>query len=181
MKFLRFFTDDNNLKTGYFDGEKVVELSDSIINILNNWEVSGYIENNIITNYSIEDIAFAPVCEPTKIICVGLNYKDHAQELGMELPSVPKIFLKPPSSIIASGEDIIYPSMSNEVDFEAELAIVISKTGKDIDVNNANDYIGGYTIINDVTARDIKEKMNSGLELKVLIHLLLLVHLLKLK
>jgi len=158
LKFLRFFGNDNNIKTGYFDGEKVVELSDSIENILNNWENKDYIVDHMVTSYSIEDISFAPVSNPSKIICIGLNYKDHAEELDMELPDEPKIFLKPPSSVIACGEDIVYPSMSNEVDYEGELAIVISKTGKNIDSSHANEYIGGYTIINDVTARDLQRK-----------------------
>lgn len=161
MKFLRFFPSDNSIKsikTGYFDGEKVVELSDSILNVLNNWEIKDYIENHLVASYSIENITFAPACEPTKIICIGLNYKDHGEELGMELPSEPKIFLKPPSSVIGCGDDIIYPSMSNEVDYEAELAIVISKTGKNIDRDDADSYIGGYTIMNDVTARDLQRK-----------------------
>ena len=163
MKFLRFFAEDsssndNNMKTGYFDGKKIVELSDSIENILNNWESKDYLENQMIASYSIDEITFAPVCEPTKIICIGLNYKDHAEELAMELPDEPKIFLKPPSSVIACGDDIIYPSMSSEVDYEAELAIVISKTGKNIDSVDATDYVGGYTIINDVTARDLQRK-----------------------
>jgi 2-keto-4-pentenoate hydratase/2-oxohepta-3-ene-1,7-dioic acid hydratase in catechol pathway len=159
LKFLRFFSQETETpKTGYFDGEKVLELEDSILNVLNNWKNKEYLKNQMIASYSIEDIVFAPVCEPSKIICVGLNYKDHAQELAMELPLEPKIFLKPPSSVIACGEDIIYPKMSNEVDYEGELAIVISKTAKDIDKTDASEYIGGYTIMNDVTARDLQRK-----------------------
>lgn len=158
MKFLRFFTDDNILKTGYFDGEKVIELTDSIENILLNWKTKEYIENQMVASYSIEDILFAPICKPTKIICIGLNYKDHAEELAMELPDEPKIFLKPPSSVIACDDAIVYPKMSNELDYESELAIVISKKAKDIDAKDAGKYIGGYTIMNDVTARDLQRK-----------------------
>ena len=158
MKFLRFFADEDKPKTGYFDGEKVIELSDSIENVLDNWESKEYIENQMVASYSLDEIIFAPVSRPSKIICIGLNYKDHAKELDMELPDEPIIFLKPPSSLIACGEDIIYPTMSNEVDFEAELAIVISKEGKNIDSVDAHEYIGGYTILNDVTARDIQRK-----------------------
>lgn len=158
MKFLRFFVDDNIIKTGYFDGEKVIELADSIENVLNNWENKDYIEDKMVASYSLEDIGFAPVSKPSKIVCIGLNYKDHAEELDMELPEEPKIFLKPPSSVIACEEDIVFPTMSNEIDYEAELAIVISKTAKDVSISDASEYIGGYTIMNDVTARDLQRK-----------------------
>jgi 2-keto-4-pentenoate hydratase/2-oxohepta-3-ene-1,7-dioic acid hydratase in catechol pathway len=170
LKFLRFFDNENcnensvkpvykdNIKTGYFDGEKVVQLIDSIEVVLNNWQDVEYMENQMIATYSLENIIFAPPVTPSKIICIGLNYKDHAEELDMEIPDEPKIFLKPPSSVIANFDDIIYPAMSSEVDYEAELAIVISKTGKNISHHEAKDYIGGYTIINDVTARDLQRK-----------------------
>ena len=163
MKFLRFFDDDScnedlNIKTGYFDGEKVIELTDSIEDVLNRWQDKEYMENQMIASYSLEDIIFAPPVNPSKIVCIGLNYKDHAEELAMELPEEPIIFLKPPSSVIACGDPIIYPPMSNELDYEAELAIVISKKGKNIDIDNVKEYIGGYTIMNDVTARDLQRK-----------------------
>jgi len=159
LKFLRFFTKTtNNPKTGYFDGEKIIELSDTIENVLKHSEDKDYIENQLGASYSTEEIMFAPVCEPSKIVCIGLNYKNHAKELGMELPDEPKIFLKPPSSVIACYDNIVYPTATNELDYEAELAIVISKTGKNIDIDEANEYIGGYTIINDVTARDLQRK-----------------------
>jgi len=161
MKFLRFFindSDDFDIKTGYFDGEKVITLDDDIGNVLNNWENREYLEKQMTYSYSLEDITFAPPVEPSKIVCIGLNYIDHAKELAMELPSEPKIFLKPPSSLIATGDEIIYPEMSNEVDYEAELAIVISKKCKNVSSSDAHSYIGGYTIINDVTARDLQRK-----------------------
>ncbi|MCL2687735.1 MAG: fumarylacetoacetate hydrolase family protein [Methanobrevibacter sp.] len=161
MKFLRFFVNNNEditIKTGYFDNEKVIALKDNIEDVLNNWENKEYLEKQMIASYSIEDIVFAPPVEPSKIICIGLNYKDHAKELDMELPDEPKIFLKPPSSVIACGEDIVYPSMSNEVDYEGELAIVISKKCRNIQASETHSYIGGYTIINDVTARDLQRK-----------------------
>ncbi len=85
---------------------------------------------------------------PTKIVCVGLNYKKHAAEMGMELPEEPILFMKPTSSIIKNGDSIKYPAMSKQVDYEAELAIVMREGGK----------IAGFTCANDVTARDLQHK-----------------------
>ncbi len=96
--------------------------------------------------------------KPSKIICVGLNYKKHAEELGMELPTEPVIFLKPPTTIIYDGDKIIYPKMAGQIDYEAELAIVIGKTAKEIEQGVARDYIKGYLCANDVTARDLQKK-----------------------
>ncbi|WP_048055496.1 fumarylacetoacetate hydrolase family protein [Methanotorris igneus] len=96
--------------------------------------------------------------KPTKIICVGLNYIDHAKELNMEIPEEPIIFMKPPSSIIYHEDTIIRPKISKRVDYEVELAVVIGKKGKNIKKNEADNYILGYTILNDVTARDLQAK-----------------------
>ena len=95
---------------------------------------------------------------PSKIVCVGLNYIDHAKELNMELPKEPIIFLKPTSAIIYNNDTIIIPPQSNRVDYEVELAIVIGKKCKNIKKKDALNYIKGYTILNDITARDIQEK-----------------------
>lgn len=157
MKFLRFYYNEK-IKTGYFDGEKVIEILDPIKKVLNSWKTKKYLENQLQTSYSLEKINFAPPIIPSKIICVGLNYKDHANELKMEIPDEPKIFLKPPSTIIGHDNIINYPESSNEVDYEAELAIVMMKQGKNIPSEKVHEYIGGYTILNDVTARDLQRK-----------------------
>ncbi|MBA2859057.1 2-keto-4-pentenoate hydratase/2-oxohepta-3-ene-1,7-dioic acid hydratase in catechol pathway [Methanococcus maripaludis] len=96
--------------------------------------------------------------KPSKIVCAGLNYKDHAEELKMKLPKEPVIFLKPTSSIIYNEESIKIPKASERVDYEAELAIVIGKTCKSVKKEDAKNYIKGFTILNDVTARDLQEK-----------------------
>lgn len=99
----------------------------------------------------------APVV-PSKIVCIGRNYREHAAELGNEVPKEPLLFLKAPSAVIAPGESIHIPSISKRVDFEGELAVVIgkraSRIGPDEDVKP---YIRGYTIVNDVTARDLQK------------------------
>jgi 2-keto-4-pentenoate hydratase/2-oxohepta-3-ene-1,7-dioic acid hydratase in catechol pathway len=95
---------------------------------------------------------------PEKIILVGLNYKDHAKEMGMEIPSEPVIFLKPLSALIKSGDKIIYPDQVKRLDYEAELAVIVKKTGKNIPEKEAKDHILGYSCLNDVTARDLQKK-----------------------
>jgi len=96
---------------------------------------------------------------PSKIVCVGRNYREHAAELGNEVPAEPLLFLKAPSALLAPGEAIRIPELSQRVDFEGEIAIVIGercfKIGMDED---PRDYIRGYTIANDVTARDLQKK-----------------------
>lgn len=123
------------------------------------------VDGDIFNKYRVSDIsfklsetAFLPPCNPSKIIAVGLNYKSHAEELGMKLPDEPLIFLKPPTSVIGHKEEIIYPLMSERVDYEAELGVVIEKTCSACSAENAQDYIFGYTCFNDVTARDLQRK-----------------------
>jgi 2-keto-4-pentenoate hydratase/2-oxohepta-3-ene-1,7-dioic acid hydratase in catechol pathway len=95
--------------------------------------------------------------KPSKIICVGLNYRDHAKELNMEIPEFPVIFLKPPTTVIGDGEDVVYPDwMTHELHYEAELAIVIKKETYRISEKEAPSHIQGYTCANDVTARDLQ-------------------------
>ncbi|RKY37615.1 MAG: hypothetical protein DRP72_03035 [Candidatus Omnitrophota bacterium] len=101
---------------------------------------------------------FLAPAQPTKIILVGLNYRDHAKELKMKIPKEPIIFLKPLSLLIGNEADIIYPSGVKRLDYEAELAFVIKKAGKNIPLHKARDYILGYTCLNDVTARDIQQR-----------------------
>ncbi|MEJ7846669.1 MAG: fumarylacetoacetate hydrolase family protein [Pyrinomonadaceae bacterium] len=94
---------------------------------------------------------------PSKIVCVGRNYAEHAKELGNDVPAEPLLFLKAPSSIIGNTEPIVLPRQSGQVEHEGELAVVIGKTCKDIlDEENAFKYVLGYTCLNDVTARDIQ-------------------------
>ena len=99
-----------------------------------------------------------PPCSPTKIVCVGRNYPEHARELGNEPPKEPLIFLKPPSSLIASGDAIVYPPLSERVDFEGELGVIVGKRARNVKVEDAWDYVLGYTCLNDVTARDLQRK-----------------------
>jgi len=97
-------------------------------------------------------------CLPSKIVALGLNYRDHAEEVKLPIPDKPLLFIKPSTSVIGPGEAIIYPKMSKRVDYEAELAVVIGKLAKKVSEEIGADYILGYTCLNDVTARDLQPK-----------------------
>lgn len=99
---------------------------------------------------------FAPVPRPGKIICIGLNYRDHAAESNLPLPDRPVLFSKFSSAVIAPGEPVVLPANSQQVDYEAELAVVIGRHAKNVSADRAYDYVLGYTAFNDVTARDFQ-------------------------
>ncbi len=107
----------------------------------------------------VGDVTLLPPVIPSKIIAIGLNYKDHAMERGSSLPKEPLVFLKPPSAVVGPRDIIVYPSMSKRVDFEGELAVVIKKKASRLrPEDRANDFILGYTCFNDVTARDLQTR-----------------------
>lgn len=105
---------------------------------------------------SVGDVKLLAPTEPSKVVCIGLNYVDHAKEVNLEIPKEPLIFLKPNTTVIATGDDVIYPEQTNHVEYEAELGIVIGKKTKNIEKEEAKEAIFGYTIANDVTARDLQ-------------------------
>jgi 2-keto-4-pentenoate hydratase/2-oxohepta-3-ene-1,7-dioic acid hydratase in catechol pathway len=97
-----------------------------------------------------------PFARPSKIVCVGLNYRDHAEESGMEIPTWPLLFAKWPSSLIGPGRPIVLPEQAKEVDYEAELGVVIGKRAQRVQVADALDHVAGYICANEVSARDIQ-------------------------
>ena len=100
----------------------------------------------------------APVIPRSKVVCIGKNYADHAAEMGGKVPDEPIIFLKPNTAVIGPNDTIVWPEMSERVDHEVELAIVIGRICKDVPKERVSDVIFGYTIANDVTARDLQKK-----------------------
>jgi 2-keto-4-pentenoate hydratase/2-oxohepta-3-ene-1,7-dioic acid hydratase in catechol pathway len=106
----------------------------------------------------LANVRLLPPCAPTKIVCVGRNYAEHARELGNEPPAEPLIFLKPPSSLIASGDAIVYPALSQRVDYEGELGVIVGQRARNVSREDAMNYVLGYTCVNDVTARDLQKK-----------------------
>lgn len=163
MKFLRFknkadsLNHDLKIKSGFLDDDgKVIELNGDILDYFNA-DIKAILEN-ILESHSLEDIEILSPTEPSKIVCIGLNYKDHAKELNLGLPQSPVIFIKPSTTTNHTDNIIKYPKISSQVDYEGELAVVIGKETKQVSVEEADDYIFGYTIINDVTARDFTLK-----------------------
>jgi 2-keto-4-pentenoate hydratase/2-oxohepta-3-ene-1,7-dioic acid hydratase in catechol pathway len=134
---------------------------------------AGIVENDVIFEFGgelwgprnltgekwpVDRVKFLPPSSPTKIVCVGRNYLDHAKELGSDVPKQPLIFLKPPSSIIAPDEPIVMPPISQRVDYEGELAMIIGRRCYQLrDSDSTQPYILGYTCLNDVTARDLQK------------------------
>jgi 2-keto-4-pentenoate hydratase/2-oxohepta-3-ene-1,7-dioic acid hydratase in catechol pathway len=109
-------------------------------------------------NWPLAEVKFLPPSAPSKIVCIGRNYQDHAKELGNEPPRQPMIFLKPPSSVIAPEEPIVIPRISQRVDFEGELAVLIARRCSQLPAGESvAPYILGYTCLNDVTARDLQK------------------------
>ena len=147
MKIARYrFKDD--IAYGLIEGEEIREVRGDVFGEFN---VGSQVRR-------LKDVDLLAPCVPEKIVAVGLNYRDHAEEVGAKIPDVPLLFLKPPTAVIGPGEKIIYPRMSSQVDYEGELGVVIAKMSRDITPESARDHILGYVCFNDVTARDLQKK-----------------------
>jgi 2-keto-4-pentenoate hydratase/2-oxohepta-3-ene-1,7-dioic acid hydratase in catechol pathway len=146
MRIVRYRTNGESPKYGWMLEDKIGEIQGDIFGEYRRREAKT----------PITEINLAAPCVPSKIICVGRNYVEHARELGNEVPKVPLLFLKPPSSIIANGENVLLPPQSKQVEHEAELVVVIGKRGRNVTPEAAKEYIFGYTIGNDITARDLQ-------------------------
>ncbi|MGB3787766.1 MAG: fumarylacetoacetate hydrolase family protein [Phormidesmis sp.] len=107
---------------------------------------------------ALEEYTLLAPCAPSKVIAVGRNYAQHAAELGNDVPKEPLLFMKPPTAVIAADAPIYYPTQSERVDYEGELAVVIGDRAKDCEPAEARSKIWGYTIANDVTARDLQKR-----------------------
>jgi 2-keto-4-pentenoate hydratase/2-oxohepta-3-ene-1,7-dioic acid hydratase in catechol pathway len=149
MRIVRFALHD---RTGYgiLEGEK--------ISVLQGTPYAGGLAQTSGEVVSVPAVRLLAPCEPSKIVAVGLNYIEHAAEFGHAVPSDPLIFMKPSTTVIGHEDDIVYPGMSRQVDYEAELAVVIGKACRNVPVESFQDYVLGYSCINDVTARDLQKK-----------------------
>ena len=148
MRIVRYQTEDGKKpKYGWLLGDKVGEIGGNVFGRFQRKEAET----------PLAQVKLLAPSEPSKIVCVGRNYVEHAKELGNEVPKVPLIFLKPPSSIISNGDTIFLPPQSAQVEHEGELVVVIGRRGRSITAENARKHILGYTIGNDVTARDLQK------------------------
>jgi 2-keto-4-pentenoate hydratase/2-oxohepta-3-ene-1,7-dioic acid hydratase in catechol pathway len=148
MKLIRFMTKDLSPRFGWIYQDMIGEIEGSPYSEYRRYD----------PEFALTEVKILPPCEPTKIICVGRNYPAHAREHEVDIPDIPLLFLKPPSSILASGEEIVIPPQANQVEHEAEMAVIIGKTGRWIEPSTALDHVLGYTIANDVTARDLQRR-----------------------
>ena len=147
MRIVRYVMEEGKKpKYGWLLGDKVGEIGGNVFGRFRRMEAET----------PLADVKLLAPTQPGKIVCVGRNYIEHAKELGNEVPKVPLIFLKPPSSIINPSDTILLPVQSTQVEHEGELVAVIGKRGRHIMAGNAKKHILGYTIGNDVTARDFQ-------------------------
>ena len=148
MKFLRFQTTDGKKHIGWLKEDKVGLIEGDLFGEYRRVE----------TAYDLRSVELLEPVVPSKILCLGRNFREHAAEEGAEIPDVPLLFMKPVSATIADGKTIILPPQSHQVEHEGELVVVIGKKGRWIGTEEADDYIFGYTIGNDVSARDLQRR-----------------------
>lgn len=142
MRILRVHYREHSFYAALTSGEKGVELT------------CLQPELGISSPLPLTEVALLPLVAPSKIICVGLNFREHAAEMSMPLPERPAFFLKPPSALIGNGQTILLPRHAGRIDYEAELAVIIGLGGRGISPAEAPAHIFGYACANDVTARD---------------------------
>jgi 2-keto-4-pentenoate hydratase/2-oxohepta-3-ene-1,7-dioic acid hydratase in catechol pathway len=159
MKLVSFSTSAADIRPGFlFDDTKtILDLTPSgfkdTLDVISRASVSTVAAEQI----PLQDVRLhAPLANPPRIFAIGLNYRDHAKESGMEIPTTPVVFFKLPTAIIGPGEPIVLPKNSTQPDYEAEFAFVIGKGGFRIPASDWRDHIYGYTIVNDVSARDVQ-------------------------
>lgn len=146
MRILRFKTTNLSPRFGWLYEDRIGELDGD--------PFSAY--RRLDPDISVDTIKILPPVRPGKIICIGRNYEAHAKEFNNKINEIPSLFLKPSTSLTGSGDPIILPAQSQQVQHEAELAVVIGKRGRWIQPETAMNHVFGYTIANDVTARDLQ-------------------------
>jgi 2-keto-4-pentenoate hydratase/2-oxohepta-3-ene-1,7-dioic acid hydratase in catechol pathway len=173
MRFVTFET-SGQARPGIVSGDSVIDLTSAgfstLLDLIRHSPVGSSQIEKLLANppkgskFDLKDVRLlAPIQRPNKLICVGLNYLDHAKETGQEVPKVPTIFNKFATSVIGPGDDIVLPKVSKAPDYEAELAFVVGKGGRHIAKENWADHVFGYTIINDVSARDYQKATSQWL------------------
>ena len=147
MRLVRFLVGEQ-VRYGLVEGDRVQELLRPF------WEGLAPMR----TTHALADLAVLAPVRPAKMLCVGLNYRDHAEEMGKPIPDEPVLFMKPTTALLGPGAPIVCPKSAGRVDYEAELAIVIRRRCRNVAPEDADAVILGYTCFNDVTARDLQTK-----------------------
>ena len=152
MRICRFTTSEGPARLGLIEGESVLPLADGET-------IDSFPSPRTGSPIAISGLKLLAPVAPSKIVCVGRNYREHAAELGNKMPDEPLLFLKAPSAVVASGDCIELPPESKQVEHEGELGVVIGKRARKIaDDEDPLSYVLGYTCVNDVTARDLQRK-----------------------
>ncbi len=161
MKLVSYATDAGP-RVGCLDNGEVIPTPGipSMLDYLSDSSLKSTIEAALIGRIGAKPInevnLLAPLPRPTKIIAIGLNYKDHVEETGREMPKAPVLFSKPPTATIGPEASIVIPNESSKIDYEVELGVVIGVGGRNIPKETALDHVGGYTVFNDISARDFQ-------------------------
>ncbi len=161
MKLVTYATDAGP-RVGCLDNGEVIPTPGipTMLDYLNDPSLESTIEAALkgrIDAQPVEKVnLLAPVPRPTKIIGIGLNYKDHVEETGRTMPEAPVLFSKPPTATIGPDATIIIPNEASQIDYEVELGVVIGRGGRNIPLDTALDHVGGYTVFNDISARDFQ-------------------------
>jgi 2-keto-4-pentenoate hydratase/2-oxohepta-3-ene-1,7-dioic acid hydratase in catechol pathway len=147
MRLVRFLVHDT-VRYGILEGDRVREI------------FLPYVEGIVPmqTTWPLAEVKLLAPVRPSKMLCIGLNYRDHAREMQKPLPEEPVLFLKPTSALAGPGQPIVYPRMSGRVDHEAELAVVIGRKCRSVTPEDVDKVVLGYSCFNDVTARDLQTK-----------------------
>src|SRR5262245_55243889 len=183
MKLVRFSTNGQSPRIGVLQGDRIADLQASLAatltrrGVVRAQEIAAalvpastrqFLEGGAATKDAVASISewvtvdrgaarlHAPITDPNKFICIGLNYKDHAEEAGMPIPKEPPIFAKWSTAILDPGDPILRPRGSTKLDWEVELGVVIGRTARFVSREQALDYVAGYTIVNDVSAREFQ-------------------------
>src|SRR5579862_7081847 len=152
MRLVTFQHRHDPPEAGILSGQEIAGLGREMLSVIAAGEIPA-----AARVYDARDVKLlAPVPRPPKFICVGLNYRDHAAEARMEIPTVPTIFSKFSNVVIGPGAPVILPKVSTKPDYEAELAFVIGRGGRHIPAARAYEHVFGYTIVNDISARDFQ-------------------------
>jgi 2-keto-4-pentenoate hydratase/2-oxohepta-3-ene-1,7-dioic acid hydratase in catechol pathway len=160
MRLVTFSVGQAKPEAGVLKGEQVTGFGEDMLSVI----ASGGALQPSGQSHPLNDVKMlAPIPRPPKLICIGLNYLDHAKETGQQVPNVPTVFNKFTNVVIGPGQPIVLPNASKAPDYEAEMAVVIGPGGRNIPADKAMEHVFGYTILNDVSARDIQNATSQWL------------------